>query len=78
MGSLHSQTQFYLGCERRGGAAEFLTTLCALYSYINALLILNSYGKGGRGDKLAVGVRGNPRATPLMKPRTICRLNFTH
>ena len=42
-GSVHSQTQLYWGCEGKGeggwAGMEFLTTLCALYSAINAFNI---------------------------------------
>ena len=41
-GSLHSQTKFYLGGEgkgREGAGTEFPPTLCALYSFNNALYI---------------------------------------
>ncbi len=50
---------------------EFLTTLCALYSFINTLYIellrnrniFKGGGGGGGGNKLVFGVRGNPRAS---------------
>ena len=44
---------------------EFLTTLCALYSFINALYIELLRKRNifrGSGDKQVFGVRGNSRA----------------
>ena len=59
-GSLHCLIQFYLSMKESGRdevGADFLTTLCALYSFINALYvelvrkIIILRGGGGGGEE---------------------------
>ena len=63
--SLHCLIQFYLSMKESGrdeAGADFLTTLCTLYSFINALyvelvrkIIILKGGSGGRGKLVLHG-----------------------